>query len=124
MFVPGTPNVPIASIQSWDLTIDAENYDATVLGDNWKEFIAGLRGWNGTINGFYNITNDPTGQQVLYDALLNGNGVVLQMQTAAGGGFFEGSANITQCAVSDPVNNLITLKFTFVGNGSLQHLPT
>ena len=86
IYVPGTPNTPIASIQSWDLTIDAENYDATVLGDNWKQFVAGLRGWNGSVNGFYNVVSDTTGQFQLYNALLSGASIALQMQTAAGGG--------------------------------------
>lgn len=123
LYIPGTPNVPIASIQSWDLSIDAENYDATVLGDDWKEFVAGLRGWNGSATGFYNIVTDTTGQRQLYNALLNGTTLALQMQTAAGGGMFEGLTNITNCAIADPVNGLITIKFTFVGNGSLQHNP-
>lgn len=123
VYVPGTPNTAIASVQSWDLTIDAENYDATVLGDNWKEFVAGLRGWNGSVNGFYNVVSDVTGQYQLYNALLTGASVALQLQTVAGGGTFEGLTNITNLAISDPVNNLITIKFTFVGNGSLQHNP-
>lgn len=123
VFVPGTPDVAISYIHTWSLTVTAENYDVSYLGDNWSHFIPGLRGWNGQIQGYYNVTNDATGQLLVHNALLSGSSVVLQMQTAPGGGWYEGSANITQFAISDPVNNVITLDFTFVGTGSLQHQP-
>lgn len=125
VYIPGTPNVPLASINTWAISVSADNYESSVLGDSWKEFVAGLRGWSGKITGFYNVVNDTTGQYQLYNALLTGASVVLQLTTGnqPGEGFFEGVANITQCDVSDPVNNVITIDFTFVGNGSLQHSP-
>lgn len=123
VYIPGTPLTPIANVHTWSLTVDAGNYDASVLGDTWRHFIPGLRGWNGAINGYFAVTTDPTGQLVLYNAILGGTSVVLVMQTTPGGASYEGTANITQIAISDPVDNLITLDFTFVGTGSLQHSP-
>lgn len=123
VFVPGTPNVPIGEIHTWTIQIDADNYESTVLGDNWKEFVAGLRGYSGSVTGYYAIPTDSTGQQLLYNALLNGNALALQMQTATGGGYFEGYCNITQCSISDAVNALISIAFNYVGTGSLQHVP-
>lgn len=123
VYVPGTPLTPISYIHSWSLTVDAGNYDVSQLGDSWRHFIPGLRGWNGQIQGFYNVVTDTTGQAALHNAILSGTAIVLQMQTAAGGSFYEGTANITQIAISDPVDNVITLDFTFVGTGSLQHQP-
>ena len=49
--------------------------------------------------------------------------MVAQFATAPGGGFFEGTINVTQMSVGTPVNNLISIAFNFTGNGSLQHLP-
>jgi len=123
LYLPGTPTVPVANIRQWDLTVTADNYDASVLGDTWRHFVHGLQGWNGTITGYYDLVNDTTGQLVIFDALVGAGFVVLVMQTSPGGGQFEGTAVITQAAVSDPVDNLISLNFTFVGTGSLQHLP-
>lgn len=120
VYVPGTPTTPIASIRQWDLTILRDQYVATVLGDDWRFRVIGIGDWNGTLDGYYRITEDTTGQKVLYDSLINGVSVVLQMQVAAGGGFWEGTANIDNCAISDPADNLISIRFTFVGNGSLQ----
>lgn len=123
VYVPGTPVVPIANINQWTLSADAGNYDASVLGDSWRHFVIGLRGWNGTINGYYDLVLDSTGQVQLFNAYINGTSVVVVLQTAAGGGQFEGTVNITQLAVTDPVDGLISIDFTYVGNGSLQHLP-
>lgn len=123
VYIPGTPVTPIADIHQWTLTIDAGNYDASVLGDSWRHFVPGLRGWNGTIAGYYDVTLDTNGQFALYNACLTSGTVVIVMQTAPGGGAFEGTVNITQMAITDPVDGLITLDFTFVGTGSLQHLP-
>lgn len=123
IYVVGTPDVPMANVNTWTLNVEAGNYDASVLGDSWRHFVPGLRGWNGTVNAYYSVTTDPTGQLVFYNALFNGTQVVVQMQTSPTGGFFEGTCNVTGFAVSDPVDNLITLDFTFVGSGSLQHAP-
>lgn len=121
VYVPGTPTVPVANVNQWTLTVDAGNYDASVLGDSWRHFIPGLRGWNGTINGYWDVDLDTTGQQQLHNALLNSNQVVLVLQCSPARGQYEGTVNITQFAITDGVDALITLDFTYVGSGSLQH---
>jgi|SRR5579859_3124967 len=123
VYLPGTPFNPIAQLRQWDITIDAGNYDASVLGDSWRHFVQGLRGWNGTMQGYYDLENDTNGQLVLYHGLVNAQTVVAVFQTAQGGGAFEGTVNITQISVSTPVDNLISMNFTFVGTGSLQSVP-
>lgn len=122
VYIPGTPTVPIAELTTWDLTTTAGNYDASVLGDTWMEFVSGLKGWSGTLSGFYALTTDLTGQRLLYSTLINNGSVVLVMSTAPGGGSFEGTAHIVSSAVSNPVNGLITINFAFQGTGSLQVL--
>jgi len=121
VYIPGTPTVPIANVHQWTLSMDAGNYDASVLGDSWRHFVPGLRGWNGTINGYWDIILDTTGQQQLSDAFFNSQSVVIVLQLSPGGGQYEGTVNITNLSMTDPVDGLITLDFTFVGTGSLQH---
>lgn len=123
VYIPGTPVTPIADVHEWTLKIDAGNYDASVLGDSWRHFVPGLRGWSGSISGYYDVVLDTNGQQVLYNACLNSGTVVIVMQTVAGGGSFEGTVNITTMTITDPVDGLITLVFDYVGTGSLQHSP-
>jgi len=123
VYIPGTPVTPIADIHEWTLKIDAGNYDASVLGDSWRHFVPGLRGYSGAISGYYDVVNDVNGQQVLYTNMLNSLPVVVVFQTVAGGGSFEGTVNITTMTITDPVDGLITLVFDYVGTGSLQHSP-
>jgi ABC-type nitrate/sulfonate/bicarbonate transport system substrate-binding protein len=123
VYIPGTPTVPIAQVSDWTCQMDADNYDASVLGDSWRHFVPGLRGWQGRISGYYDFVQDTTGQFTLLTAYMNSNPVVVIMQTAPGGGQFEGTVNITQISVADSVRGLITAEFTYVGTGSLQHLP-
>lgn len=120
VYIPGTPTVPVANINQWTLSIDAGNYDASVLGDSWRHFVPGLRGFNGSINGYWAVGTDATGQKVFQDNMLTSASVVIVMQTVAGGGQYEGTVNITNMAISDPVDGLITIDFTYVGTGSLQ----
>lgn len=122
VYIPGTPVVPVAEIRVWNLTVTAGNYDASVLGDTWMEFVSGLKGWSGTLTGFYALTTDLTGQRLLMSALVNNTSIVLQMQTAPGGGGFEGTAHVISSATSNPVDNLVTIDFAFQGTGSLQVL--
>lgn len=123
VYIPGTPNAPIGEITQWQLQLDRENYDQTALGDDFKRFVYGLAGWSGSLTGYYAIVSDTNGQQAVFNALLNATGFICQFVTAVGGGFFEGSTNVTQMTVGTPVNNLISIAFNFTGNGTLQHLP-
>lgn len=118
----GTPNAPIAELTTWGITTTAGNYDASVLGDTWSEFVSGLKGWSGSLQGFYSLTTDIAGQRVLYNALVNNLALVGYFLTVQGGGAFEGTFHVISSAVSNPVNGLITIDFQFQGTGSLQVL--
>lgn len=120
IFIPGTPFSPILNIREWTCQINAGNYDASVLGDSWRHFVAGLRDWQGTITGYWNLSIDTTGQKVLFQTLITSGTVVLNMQTAPGGGVYEGTAILTRCLTTDPVDGLITVVFDYIGTGSLQ----
>ena len=123
VYLPGTPNAAIGEITQWQIQADRENYDQSALGDDWKRFVYGLAGWSGSLTGYYAIVSDPLGQQVVYSAMINATEIACQFASAPGGGFFEGVVHVTQMTVGTPHNNLISIAFTFTGNGTLQHLP-
>jgi hypothetical protein len=120
VYLSGTPLTPLASITQWDCTVTGDNYAADVFGVTWHQFVIGIKGWSGTLTGYYDIPNDPNGQLVVWNALYESAPIVLNLQTIAGGGLLEGTAHITQAVLSVPVNNVITCNFSYVGNGSLQ----
>lgn len=121
VYLTGTPLTAVASITQWDLTVTVDNYNADVFGVTWHQFVLGIQGWSGTLTGFYDISNDPNGQKVVWDALYLRQSVVIVLQTIAGGGNFEGTVHVTQAAITTPVNNIITCNFSYVGQGSLQN---
>lgn len=120
VFLPGTPNTPVANIAQWDLTVTAQNLDASVLGTYWSIFVLGIRGWNGKLTGQYAVPSDATGQYPLAHSLLNSTSIVVNLQTNPGSGAYEGTCNVTQFDISVPFNGIVSIAFTFVGNGSLQ----
>ena len=123
VIIPGTPNAPIGEITTWQIQVDRENYDQSVLGDDWKRYVLGMAGWTGSLTGFYAIVSDPTGQEVVYNNLFVGNTMVCVFVAGNSGGQFEGTVDVTQMTVGNPHNNLISIAFNFTGNGSMQHIP-
>lgn len=123
-YLPGTPTVPIANISQWDITLSQAQYEAAVLGVYWQIRVNGLHDWQGKLTGQYAVPSDQTGQQVIKNALFNGLTVVLVLQTSAlaGGGSYEGTANISEMTTSAAFNALVPISFSFMGNGTLQPL--
>ena len=117
-YLGATPNVLILGIKQWDLTVQADNYDASVLGDVWYENVPGLKKWNGKLTGWYELVTDTTGQGALLSAILNGTQPYLEL-ALADASYFYGQASITDGTMSNPVNNIVTLDWTFVGSGPL-----
>lgn len=121
--LPGTPAATVAFLTDYSLQLDAENYEQTALGDQWRSYVAGLKGWQGKVTGYYVVDQDTTGQGALQAAYLAGNSVVFQFNLGGGRSSYEGQANLTQIAIAGNVRQLVTFDATFVGNGSLQYLP-
>lgn len=121
--IPGTPAATVAKITDWSLAIDADNYEDTSMGDDWRTFVPGVKGGQGRANGFCVTDQDTNGQQALQNALLNGTSLVIQLQLAAGRGYYEATMNITQMNIAESVKGLATFDCTYVANGSVQHNP-
>lgn len=122
VIIPGTPNVAVAKLTNWTLTLQADNLEVTSLGDQWKSFIRGVAEWNGKLSGYF-IADEDASQGAVMSALLTGTSLVLQLQEGQGRGYFEGQVNVTQQNVGNDVKNAQTVDWTFVGNGVLNHLP-
>jgi len=55
----------IANIDSWELTVSADNDETTAYGSREKSYIQTTVGWTGTISGSYDSTD--ASQQALID---------------------------------------------------------
>lgn len=121
--LPGTPTAIIAFLTDYSIQADAENYEQSALGDQWRSYVAGLKGWQGKLTGYYVVDTDTTGQSAIQAAFLNGTSLIVTFNLATGRSSYEGNINVTQLAIGGNVRQLVSFDVTFVGNGSLQYLP-
>ena len=100
----------IAGIRSWtlDRTIDMlETTDFGSSGD--KEYIAGLKGWSGTFEGFK-------------DGVPLGLGTTVSLalyESSAGGQVWSGAAFLNNLTVNTAVDGLVSYAYSFQGTGSI-----
>ena len=86
----------VVGIKSWSLELSLETLETTALGDDWKNYIAGLKEWTASSEGDYEVPVDATGQQALQDAFLNGS-----------------------LSIEDPVDDVVSISIEFTGTGAL-----
>ena len=110
----------VASIDSWRVDINRDVADATNFGSNgWKESIAGLKGWGGSLSGSFDM-GDTNGQLALQNALLNGTTVALKLYVDATH-YYSGNAYITKIGADTPVSDKVKASFDFQGTGALAY---
>lgn len=113
----------IAQVKQWELPLNADLYDTSVLGNQWKQYIPGLLGAEAKVDVFLDLT-DSTGQVALQTALLNSTSITLNLLTSNAGGAtvhtYTGTAYIKSIDVKDPVNapEEASLTITYTGQVS------
>lgn len=110
----------IAEVTSWSLDISSDMLDSTSLGDNWREFIAGLKGATASIEVKWDLPTDTNGQVALQTAMLNGTTVTLNLYTN-GTKYYSGSAYVSSLSIEDPVEDLVTATFEAQFTGAITY---
>ena len=88
------------------------------LGDDWKNFIAGLKEWSASCEGNYAIHTDENGQQNLQDAYISGETVTVKLYVNDTN-YYTGSAYVSSLSVEDPVDDVVSATFELKGTGEL-----
>jgi predicted secreted protein len=114
----GTNNV--TEIKNWSLDLGLDTIETTALGDEWKNFIAGLKEWSASAEGSWNVAADAQGQKALQDAYLSGATVSLKLYVDAAH-YYSGEAFISSLSVEDPVDDTVNVSFEFQGTGALSY---
>ena len=109
---------PVASIKSWSLELNLDTLETTALGDDWKNFIAGLKEWSASCEGNYAIHTDENGQQNLQDAYISGETVIVKLYVNDTN-YYTGSAYVSSLSVEDPVDDVVSATFELKGTGEL-----
>lgn len=112
----------VASISSWSLDIDNSMHDVTSFTTSalqWREFVAGLSGYTGTLDG---VGFDPlsTGQSNLMGATITpvAAAIVLELDQTQGGKF-TGKALIESASFGADIDGMSNASWSFQGTSGL-----
>lgn len=110
----------VAQADTWSLDTPATLLETTNFGSaGWKEYIAGLKEWNGSFECNFDPT-DTTGQVALRTAWQNGTTVSLKLYVNATN-YYSGNALIENMPVSSPVGEKVRVTVNFRGSGQLAY---
>jgi len=111
----------IAEISNWSLDLGADDIDITSFDSNgWKEYLAGLKEWSGSIEGNLK-TDDTNGQKAILNAWLSGASLAFTFVVSSGV-TFQGSA-LVKPSIEVPVDDKASFSCDITGTGALT-LPT
>lgn len=107
----------IAEIANWSLDMEADDVDTTTFDSNgWKEFLAGLKEWSGSMEGNFKA-NDTNGQKAILAAWLAGTPLTLNLKVSSTI-TFSGSAYVKP-SIEVPVDDKASFSCDFQGTGVL-----
>lgn len=116
----------VVGIKNWSLELSLETLETTALGDDWKNYIAGLKEWTASSEGDYEVPTDTQGQKALQTAFLGGQTVTVKLYVD-GSNYYTGDAYISSLSIEDPVDDVVSMKAnqgnittTWRGNPALQ----
>lgn len=111
----------IAEISNWSLDLGADDIEITSFDSNgWKEYLAGLKEWSGSIEGNLKTT-DTNGQKAILNAWLNGTKLSFTFEVSSGV-TFTGEAFVKP-SIEVPVDDKASFSVDITGTGALT-LPT
>lgn len=111
----------IAEISNWSLDLGADDVEITSFdSEGWKEYLAGLKEWSGSIEGNLK-TDDTNGQKAILNAWINGETLEFTFEVSTGV-TFEGEA-LVKPSIEVPVDDKASFSCDIQGTGALT-LPT
>jgi predicted secreted protein len=111
----------IAEISNWSLDLGADDIEITSFDSNgWKEYLAGLKEWSGSIEGNLK-TDDTNGQKAILNAWINGETLEFTFEVSSGV-TFKGDA-LVKPSIEVPVDDKASFSCDIQGTGALT-LPT
>jgi len=107
----------IAEISNWSLDLGADDVEITSFDSNgWKEYLAGLKEWSGSIEGNF-VADDINGQKAILNAWLNGTKLSFTFEVSAGV-TFTGDAYVKP-SIEVPVDDKASFSCDIQGTGPL-----
>lgn len=109
----------VASLTEWTVNFATDKVETTSFGDTNKTYVQGLKDVQGTINGFFEDTQD-----ALFDGADSADGVKLYLYPTAlvPTVYFYGPAWV-DASINDSVSGAVTIAANFSANGSWGRKP-
>lgn len=112
-------NTP-AELGNWKLDLGADTPETTAFSSTgWKTFVPGLKEWNGSAEGNFDMT-DTNGQLAMQNALLNGTSLALKLYVDATH-YYSGTAYVKKVSPEAAVDDVVKIAFDFQGSGALTY---
>ena len=113
----------VGTAKIWSMDLVGETADTTNFASSgWKESVATLKAWSGTITVIFDGGAD-TGEASLITGITSGATVALELITSATGAGtsekFSGDALITSMPITNDVNGIVEVSFSYEGTGAL-----
>ncbi len=108
----------VVGIKNWSLELSLDTLETTALGDDWKNYITGLKEWSASSEGDYEVPVDEEGQAALQKAFLDGTTVTVKLYVD-GKNYYTGEAYINSLSIEDPVDDVVSISIEFTGTGAL-----
>jgi len=107
----------VAEISNWSLDLGADDVEITSFDSNgWKEYLAGLKEWSGSIEGNF-VADDTNGQKAILNAWLAGEKLEFTFEVSTGV-TFEGEAFVKP-SIEAPVDDKASFSCDITGTGAL-----
>lgn len=116
----GTTYNAIGEMKEAKLSIKQDDMNVTSFDSSgWSESIPGMKEWEVSTEGLYLYSN--TGQDALYNALVNGSTIRLRLlpKTGTGNKGYQGDAFISSWETNTAVDDPVSLSADFKGTGTL-----
>lgn len=111
-------NQKVTAIKNWSLELSLETLETTALGDDWKNYITGLKEWTASLEGDYEVPTDTQGQAALQEAYLAGTTVTVKLYVD-NTNYYQGTAYISSLSIEDPVDDVVSISLELTGTGEL-----
>ena len=85
---------------------------------DWKEYLAGFRGWTASCETVWNATNLTTTAII---PLLGGTTTALKMEFVDAAGHLAGDAILTGMSVNTDANDAVKITYNFQGTGAIAY---
>lgn len=108
----------VVGIKNWSLELSLDTLETTCLGDDWKNYITGLKEWTASSEGDYAVPTDTDGQAALQEAFLSGATVAVKLFVDRTN-YYTGTAYINSLSIEDPVDDVVSVSIEFTGTGAL-----